>query len=401
LKQNLLKTITLSSILKRFYKIFFILIGLLPVKKKLIIFESYLGKQYSCNPRAIYEYLEEHHPEFEMFWSVDRRYARTFSESNIPYLNRFSLKWLFLLPRAEYWVANSRLPLWFKKPKHTTYLQTWHGTPLKKLASDMKEVLMPGTTTEQYKATFNKESRNWDYLISPNAYSTEIFKRAFQFDKTILETGYPRNDFLLNYNDRETEQEIKETLGIPKDKKVILYAPTWRDNEFFGIGKYKFTLQLDLDQLQQSLGEDYVILLRMHYLIINKLDIHKYNNFVYDLSNYKDIRELYLVSDILITDYSSVFFDYLCLKRPIIFFTYDIETYRDKVRGFYFDIEKEAPGPLVKSTEEVIKAIKQIEHNEQKSSEAVKQFHKKFCSLEKGVSAERVVKSVFLERVTE
>ena len=264
------------------------------------------------------------------------------------------------MPRAKYWVSNSRMPNWIKKPKHTIYLQTWHGTPLKKLGADIEEVHMPGTTTEKYKEIFFKESSNWDYLISPNRYSSDIFTHAFRVpaDK-ILETGYPRNDELINSNNMGNIKKIKESLGLPKDKKIIMYAPTWRDDEYFSIGHYKFNLKIDLDLLQNSLGEDYVILLRLHYLISNRIDVSRYEGFVYDLSNYHDIRNLYMISDLLITDYSSVFFDYLCLKRPIIFYTYDIDSYRDKLRGFYFDFEKEAPGPLVKTTKELIEAIKQ------------------------------------------
>lgn len=397
MKQNIKSIISPSSIIKGIYKLIFILIGFLPVKKNLIFFESYLGKQYSCNPRAIYEYLKEHNPEYEMFWSVDKKYHQPFEELNIPFVNRFSLKWLLLVPRSKFWITNSRMPQWLKKPRNTIYLQTWHGTPLKKLALDMKEVHMPGTTTEVYKENFIKESRSWDYLISPNHYSTTIFRRAFHFQKKILETGYPRNDHLINNNNDSHIKKLKEKLGIPLDKKVILYAPTWRDNEFFKIGKYKFTLKLDLEQFQRYLGGEYVLIVRMHYLISNKLDIKPYQNFAFDFSNYDDIRDLYLISDILITDYSSVFFDYLCLKRPIIFFTYDIDTYRDTLRGFYFDIEKDAPGPLVKTVEELVKEIQSIDT---RSSESLEKFHAKFCSLEKGVSTERVVQSVLLERAT-
>ncbi|MGQ7157091.1 CDP-glycerol glycerophosphotransferase family protein, partial [Escherichia coli] len=105
-----------------------------------------------------------------------------------------------LLARSKYWITNSRMPLWLPKPKHTVYIQTWHGTPLKKLAGDMKEVHMPGTTTEKYKHNFHQEAQNWDYLLSPNNYSTDIFRRAFQFEKEVVEVGYPRNDFLYESN---------------------------------------------------------------------------------------------------------------------------------------------------------------------------------------------------------
>jgi CDP-glycerol glycerophosphotransferase len=388
-----------ASVMKQIYKWIFILIGFLPVRKKLVIFESFLGKQFSCNPRAIYEYLKHHDYDMEMIWSVDKKHSRIFQQLNIPYVNRFSLKWLWLLPRAEYWITNSRMPIWLKKPNHTTYVQTWHGTPLKKLAADIKEVHMPGTTTIDYKEEFYQESRSWDFLISPNAYSTSIFKRAFQYEKTILETGYPRNDRLITHNNDETITRIKETLGIPKDKKVILYAPTWRDDQFFDRGKYKFTLHLDIDQLKNTLGEEYVILLRVHYLIANRINIQPYQDFVFDCSDYDDNRDLYLISDILVTDYSSVFFDYLCLKRPILFYTYDLDLYRDKVRGFYFDLEKDHPGPLVKTTEELIREVKRLERGGFEPTDAFTRFHENFCRLEQGVSAEQVVKRVFSERV--
>ncbi|WP_160725742.1 CDP-glycerol glycerophosphotransferase family protein [Bacillus sp. USDA818B3_A] len=390
------------KIVYKLYHTLFNLIGFFPIKKNLIIFESFLGKQYSDNPRAIYEYLREYYPNYQLLWSIDKKQKRRYLEDNIPFINRFSIKWLFVMPRANYWVINSRMPYWIKKPRHTIYLQTWHGTPLKKLAGDMDEIYMPGTTTKRYKEAFYKEAQNWDYLISPNAYSTAIFERAFKYDRSkILETGYPRNDFLKQQNTKSADDKIKDELGIPKHKKVILYAPTWRDNEYYGIGKYKFSLKIDFEQLRDALGEECVILLRLHYLIANRVDISAYKNFVYDLSSYDDIRELYIISDLLITDYSSVFFDFLCLKRPIIFYTYDFETYRDHLRGFYFDLEKEAPGPLVKTMEQLVVAIQQAIKEGRQPSEAIIKFHQKFCHLEDGFSTKRVVKSVFLERASE
>ncbi|MBM7644924.1 CDP-glycerol glycerophosphotransferase (TagB/SpsB family) [Scopulibacillus daqui] len=369
------------------------------MKKNVVIFESFHGKQYSCNPRAIYEYLSSNHPEYKMYWSVDKRYAKTFEESHVPIIKRFSFRWFSLMPRAQYWVINSRLPLWMPKPKHTTYLQTWHGTPLKKLAEDIDEVHMPEVTTEVYKENFKIATRKWDYLISPNAYSTKIFRRAFQFDKEIIESGYPRNDFLYKENNEQTIKKIKEKCGLPLDKKVLLYAPTWRDDQFYAKGRYKFDLDLDLHKMQKQLGHDYIIVLRMHYLVSENFDLSPFQGFAYDFSHHEDIRELYLISDLLITDYSSVFFDYANLYRPMIFFVYDIEHYRDKLRGFYFDFEKEAPGPLVKTTDEVIDVIFDIEKNNFKCPDNFKHFHHRFCYLEDGEASRRVVERVFLGRI--
>jgi len=378
------------------YKWLFQLVSLFFPQKKLIMFESFLGKQYSCNPRAIYEYLQRNHPEYELIWSVDPRFEKGFIEKGIPYARRFSLKWLFLMARARFWVTNSRMPLWIPKPKRTIYLQTWHGTPLKKLAHDMREVLMAGTTTEQYKQEFYLESRNWDYLISPNRYSTEIFKRAFKFDKEMIESGYPRNDIFYKQGHEEFAKVFKKKHQLPEDKKVILYAPTWRDNQFHQEGKYKLDLQLDLEKLKQELGDEYIIILRMHYLVAENFDLEAYKGFAWDFSKHEDIQELYLISDLLITDYSSVFFDYANLKRPMIFFTYDLEEYKDDIRGFYFNFEEKAPGPLVETTEEVIAAIKDLV-NTTVSNERMNEFYQQFCYLEDGHAAERVVNEVILQ----
>ncbi len=392
-KEKLIK-LRRSKFVKQLYTLGFFLMGLLP-KKKIIIFESFHGKQISCNPRAIYEYMKEKNLNYKMYWSVDRKHAAKFANLDVKTVHRFTIKWLLLMPTAKYWIVNSRLPLWLPKPKRTIYVQTWHGTPLKKLAADMDEVHMPATNAETYVNNFLKEAQKWDYLISPNRYSTEIFKRAFGFKKHIIESGYPRNDFLLKYNNKGTITKLKQKMKLPHDKKVILYAPTWRDHEFYAKGKYKFDLQLNFNELKKALSNEYIVLLRLHYLIAENLDLSAYEGFIFDYSHYEDIRDLYLVSDLLITDYSSVFFDYANLKRPMIFFVYDIEHYRDKLRGFYFDFEKSAPGPLVKTTKEVIFEIRTRKEKRVSQPEHANKFYEKFCLLEDGASCKRVVDKIF------
>ncbi|MEY8349281.1 CDP-glycerol glycerophosphotransferase family protein [Bacillus cereus] len=393
---SIIRRIKNHRIVKKLCKAVFLFFSCLPPKKKLILFESYSGKQYSCNPRAMYEYMLQNNLDFQMIWSVNKNHTEQFDKGNIPYVKRFSLRWFILLARAQYWVTNSRMPLWLPKPNHTTYVQTWHGTPLKKLAGDMKEVHMPGTTTEKYKDNFHREAQNWDHLLSPNGYSTEIFKRAFQFQKNVVEAGYPRNDFLYVNNNPKAIDALKKQNGLPIDKKIILYAPTWRDDQFYSKGRYKLDLQLDLNLLQKRLGSDYIILLRMHYLVAEQFDLESYKGFVYDFSKHVDINELYLLSDLLITDYSSVFFDYANLKRPVIFYTYDIDSYRDKLRGFYFDLEREAPGPVVMNTEEVLEEILKFEMVGLGAfAEKYNTFYNNYCYLEDGFASKRVVEKIF------
>src|SRR5699024_9150413 len=149
---------------------------------------------------------------------------------------------------------------------------------------------------------------------------TEKFKRASQFNKTITESGYPRNDFLFTHNNKDDVNTIKNKLQLPKDKKIISYAPTWRHDVFKIVVHYNLNLLFDLAKMEKSISVYYLIILILHYLIAEKIYLSNYPNFIVDYSYHEDIRDLYLVSDILITDYSSVFFDYANLKRPMIFY---------------------------------------------------------------------------------
>lgn len=383
----------LVEVLKKAYRG----VSKLPRLKNVVVFESFHGKRYSDSPRAIYEYMKKNNPEFKLIWSVDKKSVELFEQLNVPYVRRFSLKWLLLFPRAQYWVNNARLATWMKRPENTHYLQTWHGTPLKKLGIDIEEVHMPGTKTDTYRKNIVEESKNWSYLVGPNAYSSEILARAFAFDGEVIESGYPRNDVLTNYSPEQVEK-IRHSLNIPKDKKVILYAPTWRDDQFFKKGKYRFEFQFDLDKMKQQYGDDFVLVVRMHYLVAEQFDFAAYDGFIIDASDYYDIADLYLISDLLITDYSSVFFDYATLNRPIIFYMYDLDDYRDRLRGFYFDIESEAPGKIVKTEDELFLEMTRALAEGHLDTDQFNRFAERFCEWEDGHSTERVVNRVFYNK---
>lgn len=383
----------LTKVLKKAYRY----MAKKPRIENLVVFESFHGKRYSDNPRAIYEYMKENCPEFDLIWSVNKESIPMFKEMNVPYMKRFSLKWLLTFPRAQYWVNNVRLAKWMKKPKGTTYLQTWHGTPLKRLGTDIEEVYMPGTVTSKYRKNIISESKNWSYLVGPNAYSTEILSRAFHFKGPVIESGYPRNDVLHNPSEARMQQ-IRQSLNIDPKKKVVLYAPTWRDDQFFEKGKYRFEFQFDINRMKEKYGDDFVLLARMHYLVSESFDFTPYKDFIIDVSDYYDIADLYLISDLLITDYSSVFFDYATLDRPIIFYMYDLEDYRDRLRGFYIDIEADAPGKIVKTEDELIAEIDRALTEGHADPARYERFKNRFCEWEDGRSSERVVKRVFYKQ---
>lgn len=364
---------------------------IIPVDKKLILFESGVGKQYADSPKFIYEEILQQNLDYRKVWVFNKPHR--FSDPSTIQIKRLSPKYYYYLLKSGYWVNNQNFPTYIRKRPGTTFLQTWHGTPLKKMLFDIKEVK---GRSDDYVERVGEAVKNWDYLISPSQYATKAFKSAFNFKNKILEIGYPRNDIFYKDKKYEIVSNVRKKLRIDSKKKIILYAPTFRDDEVSSSNKFLFNLKLDLHKMKQELGEEYVLLLRMHVVIGNKINIGKdLEGFVHNVSTYSDIQDLLLITDILITDYSSVMFDYANTGRPIIFFTYDLENYRDNLRGFYMDFEKEAPGPLVYNTDEVIKKIKNIEEVSDVYQPKYNEFQKKYCYLEDGYASKRVVDRVF------
>ena len=361
------------------------------MKENVILFESFFGKSYSDSPKYIYEYIAKNYPgEYEFVWVLkDKKTKLPFGGKKV---KRFSFEYSKYLATAKYLVFNGRQPLWFRKREGQVFLETWHGTPLKKLVFDQEEVL---SASPRYKINVYKQREQWDYLVSANSFSTETFKRCFMYDGKMLDYGYPRNDILYRPDKDEFARNLKKKLGIPEDKKTILYAPTWRDDESYGAGQYKFTLALDLERLRREFSDEYVVLLRTHYFIADKIDVTGMEDFVYNLSDYNDIAEIYLISDICITDYSSVFFDYANLRRPILFYTYDLDKYRDQLRGFYISIEDDVPGPLLLTNDDVVAAIKNIDQITEEYKEKYDVFYNRFCDYDDGNASKRIVEEVF------
>lgn len=366
----------------------------LPVNKRLIVFESFSGHSYCDSCRAVYEYMTAERPEYKYVWFLQKNV-----NVDIPGKHRvvreLSLKYFYMLARAGAIVDNGRPPKWFIKRDGSIFLQTWHGTPLKKLVFDLDDVHSP---SPDYKEIFYRQARQWDSLVSDNAFSTEVMEHAFLFPRErILETGYPRNDILYAPDRESRAAAIRKKLGIPADKKVVLYAPTWRDDEYYSVSSFRFELPIDT-AMMKSLKDEYFFILRMHYLVDDRLKLKPEDrDFVADMSGYNDIGELYLISDVLVTDYSSTFFDYANLGRPILFYVYDFEKYRDTLRGFYFDMETGCPGPLLYTQEELKNALCNLDSVAEEYKEKYDSFRREYCSLGDGHAAERVVKAVFGE----
>jgi CDP-glycerol glycerophosphotransferase len=351
------------------------------IEPDVVLFHSWWGK-LADSPKAISEELRRRDAPFEHVWVLDDPMAAPPGATTV---RPGSLEYLQETGRARYIVSNNTLPGYFRKKRGTTYLQTWHGTPLKRIGFDIERPTFADSDT--YLTSLAREAASWDYLVSPNRFSSEVFRGAFRYSGEILETGYARNDLLLAPDRDDVRARMRRELGIGDDVCAVLYAPTWRDSG-------SFSTELDLGALAAGLGDGYVVLLRAHSLDADSVTIDE-RPFLRNVSDRDDVGELLLAADVLVTDYSSVMFDFAVTGKPMVFFTYDLAHYRDDVRGFYFDFAAEAPGPLVATTEDLVAELRELDAVGRKFEPPYERFRERFCGLEDGRAAARVVDAVF------
>ena len=355
--------------------------------RKVILFENWKGKQYSDSLRAIDEELRRRRDRRRRVWVVRDQGVRM--PKGVETVLRFSPEYYDMLARARWVVANASIDPSFVKRDDQTYLQTWHGTPLKKVGQDIEKV---NFARKGYLETFADEASKWDYLVAPNPYSADILLRAFGAPrKGLLETGYPRNDIFYRPEREVRAAATRERLGLRPDQQVILYAPTWRDDRYDDRGRYIFDLKLNVDALRERFGGTHVLLLRGHHLLATRAGIPAEGGFVRNVSAYPDIADLYLIADVLITDYSSVMFDYVNTGRPMLFFTWDLDDYRDRVRGLYFDLTEDPPGPICRTSGEILAALDDLTGVQQQYAGAYGRFRERFCAWEDGYASARVI----------
>jgi CDP-glycerol glycerophosphotransferase len=352
-----------------------------------VVFNSFRGL-YSDSPRTVFEALRERGDDLEHVWLANPLRMGDFP-GDVETVEFGSAGARAALESADVVVSNDHIGFDWDKSPGTTYLQTWHGTPLKRIHNDVL------WAPEGRLAYLDTEIARWDALLSPNAVSTPRFRKAFGFTGPVHETGYPRND-LLNSPDRDRiRSEVRAQLGIADGVTAVLYTPTWRDDLVFAEGGGpQHTFPLDLAEFAADLGEDHVLLLRLHQMVSDRLDFPE-GGAVRDVSAYPDIRYLYLAADVLVTDYSSTMFDFAVTGKPILNFTYDLEYFQDTLRGFYFDLAEAAPGPLLATSDEVLAAIADLARQPWVPTPRYTRFQETFCSLEDGHATERVLDLFF------
>ncbi|WP_326701610.1 CDP-glycerol glycerophosphotransferase family protein [Streptomyces sp. NBC_01754] len=356
----------------------------LPLREA-VLYNSFGGKQFSDSPRAVYEELVRRGAEVEHIAMVHDQ--QVVLPPGVRGVEWGSAEWYEALARSRYIVTNGGIREWFVRREGQVVVQTWHGTPLKRIGADL---LGTPQANLAYIGSLPQRSRQYSLFVTPNAFTTPIMTHAFRLRCEVLEAGYPRNDVFHAPDRAERAAAIREKLGIPGDKKVVLYAPTWRDDQRYGGRRFKLDNRIDVDAARKRLGEDHVLLYRKHHKVLDSIP-GAGQGFVRDVTYYPDIADLYLIADVLVTDYSSVLFDFAHSGRPMLFFTYDLEHYRDTLRGFYFDFTTRAPGPLLRTSDELVDAIVNIDDVTEKYKEKYDRFKADFCEPSDGRASARVV----------
>lgn len=360
--------------LNMFWKLFRIFLQLwsffVPVKDKTMLFASFGGRKFDDSPRALYETIcrEKEFNDWELIWVFVNP-----DDYDIPRGRKVKIdskEFFHALLYSRVWVSNSGIDRGLHlKRKNLLKVETWHGTPLKKILGDENENSLGG------KRKNNGKVDSTTIRCAQSEYDKKLFERLFNASPDcILLSDLPRNDSLVGY-DEELNLKIRGKLGIGIDKTIILYTPTYREYLVDDNNQTYIKPPMDLQKWKRTLGDNYVILIRAHYAVAAALSIVE-DEFVKDVSSYPSLNDLYIISDMMISDYSSTFFDYSILDRPMFCFAYDLEEYQRR-RGLYLDLEITLPCPVDKDEHSLLDHIRYC--NYEKAVEETKSFHKRFA----------------------
>lgn len=344
------------NIILNFLKLF------IKVKDDIILINSFGGKKYDDSPRVIFEYMktQEKYKKYEIYWAFHE--PEKFNLDGANKVKSDTFKYFIIALKAKYWITNSAIERGLKfKNKNTIYINTWHGSAIKKMGKDAPN------------QAFKFNTSLYNVMYAQSQYDIDVFANAYNLPKEIFAlVGLPRNDELFVVEESEIEQ-IKNKLKIPKSKKVILYAPTFREYKKDKDGCI-IAPPVDIEKWKEKLSDKYIILFRAHYEVNRVLGI-KNDEFIYNMSEHENLNELMKISDILISDYSSIMFDYSILKRPIYSYAYDYDEYMEK-RGMYINIKEELPNGICSKEDELLEQIACCNFDEQK--EKTEKFFKKY-----------------------
>ncbi|MET9500068.1 bifunctional glycosyltransferase family 2 protein/CDP-glycerol:glycerophosphate glycerophosphotransferase [Streptomyces sp. NPDC006552] len=362
-----------------------------PIDENLAVYSAYWDRGVACNPAAIYHKAKELAPHIHGVWVV-----RPSEVANVPegvdYVVTRSPRYWEVMARAKYLVNNVNFANEIVKRPGQIHLQTHHGTPLKQMGIDQQR--FPAAAKNMSFHQMLKRVDRWDYSLSSNQHSTEIWERVYPCAFENVDSGYPRNDVYFQATGEDVAR-IRAELGIAEGQTALLYCPTVRDYQ------KGFIPRLDLERLCNELGPDFVVLVRAHYFYgaDPQLQALQERGLIKDVSKYPVVEDLCLAADALITDYSSIMFDYACLDRPIISYVDDWEVY-SKARGVYFDLLSQkpgqTPGATATSEDELIEVFRSGAWNDERATALRAAFRERFVQYDDGHAAERAVRAVLL-----
>ncbi|MGM8364854.1 CDP-glycerol glycerophosphotransferase family protein [Virgibacillus sp. W0181] len=359
--------------------------NLLPMKQNKIFLFSYYGSQYGCNPKYITEYIQANYPRgtFDLVWAFNDLSKSPFLPK-VRKVKTMSLSYFYELCTAKVIITNYRTTDFFLKRKDQYYIQTWHSSlRLKQIEKDAQQML-----PSSYVHMAKKDARKCDLLLSGCKYSTSIFQRAFWYKGEILECGTPRNDLLLNQPAGKMEA-IRRKLALPSDVKVVLYAPTFRKDDANEM--YNLPTTALLQALESRFGGEWKLLVKLHPHAAAKGESFIQGESAVNVSEYNDMQELLYLADIVISDYSSLIFDFALTRRPCFLYVPDVEQYTKKERKMYFQLD-DLPFTKVKSERELVEVIEQFEIEAYQKK--VEIYLKAIETYEKGYASAQVMKRI-------
>ena len=341
-----------------------------------IYFESFIGKFCACNPKAIFDEICRRETGLRFYWGVKDLSVPIPAHATAVTIR--SAEWWRVRHQARYLVTNDWLHDTFRHRPHQRVMQTWHGTALKLLGLDRWKA----RDSSSFVRSVQKESGRWDLLLAENAYSVDLMRRAYDYSGQVLESGYPRNDILTADAGAAMRTQLRSLLGIGPSQQALLYAPTWRDD------RSSIPNDLDLAELAERLGDGFMILARGHANTLRRnaeLSLAR----VIDVTSYPEASDLFCASDLCITDYSSVMFDFTVTEKPLLFFTPDYERYMNEQRGVYFELKDRAPGPMLTSMEDLADAVADSATIRQQWSERYEAWRQEFNAWDDGKASVR------------
>jgi CDP-glycerol glycerophosphotransferase len=354
--------------------------------REAVVYLSFAGRQFSDSPRAVHEELVRRDSGLDHLWLVSD--GRCVVPSTAVALRSGSREYYEAMARSRFVVANGFLPDWFVRRPDQVVVQTLQGTPLKRIGLDVPHL----RSTMRRSWRWAEQLASWRYLLSPSPFATPVLQQAFGFEGEVLELGLSRNDLLAS--PEAVSVMVRTRLGIRDGARVILYAPTYRDHVVDRRGRYRLDQHLDVERVMGALDADSYLLIRKHPLVADAVETAGHAH-VLDVSLWRDAGELLATADVLVTDYSSIAFDFALTGRPILFFTYDLDTYRDQIRGFYLDFSATAPGPLLRTNAELIDALRDLDAVHAAHERRYADFVSAFCELDDGHASARVVDRIF------